>query len=76
MLLAFTVRVYREEINSSNAHPDFLQIVPGINFGTKELQYYMYAFCNAPFRKDNFIHRISLYFALGNRTFPRARSPE
>jgi hypothetical protein len=29
------VRVCMEEINSCNTHPDFLQIVYGINFGTK-----------------------------------------
>jgi hypothetical protein len=57
MLLPCCVRFCTEEINSCNIHPDFLQIVPEINFGTKELRYYtnIYAFCNAPFRKDKIL---------------------
>jgi hypothetical protein len=51
MLLPFSVRVSMNKNNSCNIHPDLLQTEPGINFGAKELKFYIYGFNNAPIRK-------------------------
>jgi hypothetical protein len=54
MLLPFCVRVCVEEINSCGIHPDFLLIVPAINFGKKELKYYTYGFLTHLSKKTKF----------------------